>query len=229
MSDLEKKVLEAIERRNLAPRPAYVFLAKRSVFWSLAVLSILLGGISFVVLFYAASDLPATGWRSLDDVPFDDIVTRIPIAWLVTMPLFIASAYFGFRHTRRGYRWSPARVIGLSLLASLLLGGTLHGLGAGYHVDLFLRANFPYYERLTYIPYAEWSRPDEGYLGGNADRLIDKNTLELTDFRGAVWRVDISSAKVLLDNAIEAEGDVAIRGARTGPTTFRAETIEEFD
>jgi hypothetical protein len=199
------------------------------VFWSLAALSIGLGGISCAILLYAASDLPAAGWRSFDEVPFEDVVLRIPVLWVLTLPLFIASAYFGLRHTRRGYRLRPALIVALSLAASLAIGGILHGLGAGSRVHEFLKSNVPYYARLTYIPYGEWSRPDAGYLGGNADRLIDKNTLQLTDFRDTVWTVDISGAKILLDNALEAEGDVAIRGVRTGPATFRAETIEEFD
>jgi hypothetical protein len=229
MSDLERKVLDAIERRNLKPRPAYVFFARRSVFWGLALLSVCFGGISFAVLLYALSDPLVGGFRSFDEVPFEDVLLGIPALWAVTMPLFIASAYFGLRHTRRGYRWQPALIVALSLSASLAVGGLLHGLGAGSRAHEFLKARLPYYAQLTHIPHAEWSRPDEGYLGGNADRLVDPNTLELTDFRGKRWRVDIAGARVLLDSAIEEEGDVAIRGRRTGDATFRAETIEAFD
>lgn len=229
MTELEKKVLEAIGERNLKPRPYYVFLAKRSVFWILAFLSIVLGGVSFAILLFATSNFLTEGWRSFDEVPLEEILVSIPVLWIVTMPLFVASAYFGLRNTRRGYRLRPALIVAWTMAASLTFGGILHGFGAGHLAHEFLEAHVPYYERLTHIPYAKWSRPDEGYLGGHADKLLDENTLQLTDFRRKVWTVDISGAAVILDNAIEDEGDVAIRGVSTGPASFRAETITEFD
>ncbi len=229
MTELEKKVLATIHKRRLVPRPAYVFFAKRSVFWILAVLSIALGAVSFAVLLFMADVYFTAGMAGTDEIPLEEFLFSIPLVWLVTMPLFIASAYFSLRHTRRGHRLRPAPVIALSVAASLGLGGILHGFGAGYIVHEFLDAHVPYYRQLTYIPYGEWSQPDKGFLGGYADKLLDANTLQLTDFRHQTWTVDISGATITLDNAIEDEGDVAIRGVRTGPASFRAETIIEFD
>ena len=56
MTDLEKRILDQIDERGLAPRPYIYFFARRSVFWTLAVLSILLGGISFAVIIYGVLD-----------------------------------------------------------------------------------------------------------------------------------------------------------------------------
>jgi hypothetical protein len=229
MTELEKKILEAIDRGNLAPRPAYVFFAKRSVFWILGVLSIALGAISFAILLFAVTGYFFDGGKSLDNVPLEEVLISIPVLWIVTMPIFVMSAYFSLRHTRRAYRVRPALIIVLPLAASLGLGALLHVLGAGHRAHEFLEVHVPYYERLADIPYDKWSRPGEGYLGGHADALLDKNTLRLTDFLGKVWTVDMTSATVTLDNAIEDEGDVAIRGVKTGPASFRAESIEEFD
>lgn len=229
MTDLELKILASIERQKLQPKPAYVFFAKRSVFWLLALLSITLGGISVAIFFFWLGELMQTGWKTFDEVPLEEVLLSIPVAWLVTMPLLIASATFGFRHTRRGYRLKPATTIALSLAASLVLGGVLQSLGIGTQIHEFLEQHVPYYERLTHIPYAEWSRPDEGFLGGYADKLQDVNTLLLTDFQQKIWSIDISDASVSLDNAIVDEGDIAITGVRTGPATFKAKTIAEFD
>ena len=229
MTELEKKVLEAIERRNLVPRPYYLFLAKRSVFWSLAVLSVVLGALSVAVLLFAISDYYATGWRDFDNLPLDDLIVSIPAFWLVSMPFFLASAYYGVRHTRRGYRFRPAHIVALCLAASIGLGVLFHFFEAGRLFNDFLAANIASYREQTDVPFDKWSRPDEGYLGGHADELLDKNTLRLTDFQRKVWTVDISGAIITLDNAIEDEGDVAISGVRTGPSEFRAETVKAFD
>lgn len=229
MTELEKKVLEAIQRQNLVPRPYYLFLAKRSVFWSLAALSIVLGAVSIAVLLFAISDYYATGGRDFDNMPLDDLLVSIPVFWLLLMPLFVASAYYGVRRTRRGYRLRPIQIVALCLAASLGLGTLFHFAEAGRMVNDFLAAHIAAYREETYVPYDEWSRPDQGYLGGNADRLLDRNTLQLTDFQRKVWTVDISHAAITLEGAIEDEGDVAIRGVRTGPASFRAQTIEAFD
>jgi heme/copper-type cytochrome/quinol oxidase subunit 2 len=209
--------------------PSIFFFAKRSVFWILAILSILLGAMSFAILLFAVTGYFVDGGQSIYNVPLEEVLFSIPVLWIVTMPIFVVSAYFSVRHTQRGYRLRSSLIVALSMAASLGFGGFLHGFGAGRLAHRFLEAHVPYYERLTYIPYAEWSRPDEGYLGGHADELLDKNTLRLTDFLSKVWTVDISGAVVTLDNAVENEGDVAIRGVRTGPASFHAEKVGEFD
>ncbi len=229
MTELEKKVLEAIESRKLVPRPYFLFFAWRSVFWGLAALSIVLGALSVALLLFAISDYYATGWRVFDNLPLDYLIFSIPVFWLVSMPFFMASAYYGVRRTRRGYRLRPASIVGVCLAASIGLGVLFHFLHAGRLVNDILAANFASYRQQADVPFDAWSRPDHGYLGGHADKLIDSTTLRLTDFQHKVWTVDISRATVTLDNAIVDEGDVAIRGVRTGPSSFRAETIEAFD
>lgn len=229
MTELEKRVLEAIEVQHLAPRPYYVFLAKRSVFWLLALLSIMLGALGVAVLLFAISDYYATGWRTLDNLPLDELIVSIPVLWLALMPLFIASAYFGLRHTRRGYRLQPAQIVGLCVAGSIGLGVMLHFVEAGRLVNDLLVSNFDYYREQTYVPFDEWNRPDEGFLGGTVQSVDGNGSLRLKAFDDKEWLVDISGAIVRFETPVEDEGDIAIRGSRTGPSAFRAETIDAFD
>ena len=229
MTELENKVLEAIEQQGLVPRPYFVFFAKRSVFWSLTVLSIILGALSVAVLLFAISDYYATGWRTFDNLPLDDLILSIPAFWLVSMPLFMASAYYGLRHTRRGYRFRPAAIIGLCLAASIGLGVLFHFFETGRLVNDLLAANIASYREQTDVPFDKWSRPDVGFLGGTVENVDGTKSLRLKDFHDKEWLVDISGAVITLDNAIGDEGDIAIRGVRTGPSEFRAETIQAFD
>ena len=228
MSGLDREVLARIERLGLKPRPPIYFLARRSVFWVLALVSILLGSISIAVAIFAMTDLALTGGRGLDEMPFDDIATSLPVLWLVCFALFAVSAAVSVTKTRRGYRYRPLAIVATALAASLSLGLALQFFDAGGKTHRFLAVNFSADRHSTYIPYADWSRPAEGYLGGEV-LSVDGSILRLRDFRGEQWSVDISAAANSVDERLEHEGDVAIRGKVTGPQEFKADSIDAFD
>ena len=229
MTDLEKKVLEAIAQRNLAPRPFYIFLAKSWVFLSLALVSIGFGAISMAVLLFAVSDYYASGWRVLDNWPLDEVLLSIPAFWLVSLPVFVFSTYVGLRNTKRGYRRKTGHIVVLSLGASAVLGVALHLFDAGQWINDYLITHVAWYRAQADVPFAVWSRPEAGFLGGTASPLLSDQTLRLIDFNMNVWMVDISGAKINLDQPILSEGDVAIRGHVTGPMQFHADLISSFD
>ena len=229
MTDLEKKIMASIEQRNLAPRPYYMFLAKRWVFLSLTVVSVVLGAISLAVLLFAISDYYASGWRVLDNLPLDQVILSIPLLWLISIPLFIYSAYLGLRNMRRGYRFQTGHILLLCLGASIALGIVLHLINAGQRVNDYLITHVASYRAQADVPFAVWSRPEKGFLGGTATLFFADQNLRLIDFNLNVWTVDISAAKIDLDQPILSEGDVAIRGHMTGPMQFHADLISSFD
>ena len=227
--ELDKRILDTLEKRNLAPRPYYMFMAKRSVFWTLAAVSIMFGAISSAVLLFVVSDYYATDWRMLDNLPLDGLILSIPVLWLLSMPLLLASAYFGLRHTRRGYRFHWGKVVVICLAASIGLGEVLHLFNAGQRINDFLVEHVDWYKQQADVPFDIWSRPEQGYLGGRADLFFSESKLRLVDFNLNIWTVDIAGARIDLDQSILAEGDVAIRGEVVGPMQFRADTIGSFD
>jgi hypothetical protein len=229
MTDLEKKVMQAIEKQNLAPKPYAYFLAKRSVFWALAIASILLGAVSAATAMFAIQDMIQNGGRQFTDMPFDDVFQSLPALWLLFFILFCLSAYFGLRRTRRGYRYRPLGIAALIVLASLGLGWLLHVAEAGSSLHNFLAARLPSYADYTHVPYAEWSRPDKGTLGGEVQSVEAGKSLVLKDFSGKQWNVDISTAINNVKNQDLIKEDVAIRGERTGPFSFKANSMEDFD
>jgi hypothetical protein len=229
VTELEQRVLGAISQRRLKPRPYAYFLAKRSVFWTLAALSLVLGGVCVALLIFVAVDYLATGGRGFDEMPFDDVAEFLPAIWFACFLLFVASATLSLARTKRGYRYRPRRIAIGAAAASIGLGLLLYGTDTGGHLNRFLKARFPAYAEYTYIPYAEWSRPDEGYLGGEVLSAEEGRSLRLRAFDGREWMVDISAAEIGFAEPLVDEGDVAIRGERTGPLTFKAKRIDEFD
>ncbi len=228
MRNLDEDVLVRINELGLKPRPYILFLGRSVVFWSLAGLSVLLGALSFAVTMFAVIDYASTAGRGLDEMPFDDVATALPVIWGLCSLVFAVSAWLGVSRTRRGYRYRPLLVVASAMAISIGLGAVLYGLNAGRKLHETIATNFPAYERYTAIPYEEWSRPDLGFLGGQA-LSIDGSLLSLQAFDGTLWSVDMAGAVISTDGTPVKEGDVAIRGTRTGPTRFKATSIAPFD
>ncbi len=229
MSDLERRVLDEIDRRQLAPRPYGYFLARRSVFWTLAAVAIVLGAVAVAVAIYGVWDLIATGGKNFDEMPLDDVFETLPFVWGAVFALFVASAYFGLRQTPRNYRYRGIQVVAFVIAASIALGSLLAVFEVGKLTHQWLLYSSPFYERLVFSREDIWREPDKGYLGGRIVAIRDGTSLSLTDFFGKDWTVDIADAEVRLEEPIEDEEEIAIRGVRTGPATFRAISIEEWD
>ena len=229
MTDFEKKILETINERGLAPRPYLFFLAKRSVVWTLAVVSIVLGAISVAVLIFATEDYLATGGRGFDELPLDDVFEYLPYVWLATLAALMLSAYYAVRLTPGGYRYQAWQLILAVLALCGILGVGLHVAGTGKHVHDYLTAQFPIYDRLTQRREKLSPQPDTGVLTGSVVSVDGTTAMIIKDFTGSTWSVDIKGARVEMDDPLAADEDVEIHGSRTGPATFRADTIGDWD
>jgi hypothetical protein len=228
MTELERKILARLTQQKLAPTPAYVFLTKRSVFWALAILSVLLGAVASAILLFIISDYLATGWRVLDNIQFNEVLVSIPAVWVLVMAALTVSATVALRHTRRGYRFTLQKLAMWVVITSIALGTLLHFVHAGQlmHDQLFQR--FAIYRAWTYVPFAEWSRPDQGFLGGTVIKQPDAEHVLLQDFQQQLWTVDVSTAVNEVDEPLIEEGDIAVEGTRTGSNTFTATRVKPF-
>lgn len=229
MSGLERRVLEEIEKRGLAPRSYAYFLAKRSVFLTLAAVALVLGAVSTAVLIYAVSDYLTTGGAGIDEMPLDDFLLALPPVWLVSLGVFVASAYYSLRQMPRGYRYETLSLLGAVLALSVTLGALLYAAGAGQRVHQMLASHIPLYDRLTRPMDKTLADPDKGWLAGTATGFDGKSTLTVRDFTGINWTVDVQGARIKLDEPLGSEEDLSIKGVRTGPAAFRATSIRDWD
>ena len=229
MTDLERKVLETIEKRGLAPRPYAYFLAKRSVLWTLAAVSILLGAISVAVLIFAAQDYLNTGGRGFDEMPLDDVFKYLPYVWLATLAAFLASAYYAVRQTPGGYRYKTWHLLSAALAVCGVLGFALHAADAGRRVHGFLVQSLPIYDSLTREKEKTEPEPDKGVLTGTVLSFDGKATMILKDFTGKTWTVDVTGAKITMDDPLAPDEDVEIQGSRTGANTFVARSVGDWE
>jgi hypothetical protein len=222
---LPEKIIEEIRKQGIEPRPRWYFLLKRSVLWSLAGLSIVLGGIAVAVIIFIFIDHDANARAYLNESIFEDLLQTIPYLWLATLLLLVGITQYAVRHTKFGYRYGTKRIIGLVLVCSIALGIALSVFEVGERVQDFLVTRVPYYDELISTSRDIWSRPERGLLGGTIDVIIDTEEIRLTDFRGKSWLVDIGEIDTVDDSIIQSGSMIKIIGTAEDAAGFRAVRI----
>jgi hypothetical protein len=225
-------ILHEIEKRKVVPIPRWHFLIKRFSFWILAIISVLTGSISMATAIYVFLDNDFIADqdyinRYFDQQPLiEDIVKSIPYLWLTALVLFILVAYYGFRHTKKGYRYPTTRVIAGSLLLSLLLSVGLNAFDVGQVIHRYLVENVQVYNKLIYANENRWTQSSKGWLSGKVMVYQDpQHLLVLRDFKKRIWQIDLRKAEMRQGTRIALGNYLKITGVRTGQRTFEAKTI----
>ena len=229
-------ILEEIEKRNAMLIPRWHFLVRRFGFWMLAVISVFTGAISMATAIYVFLDhdfIEDQGYinRFFIERPIiADIIASIPYLWLAALALFLLIAFFGFRHTRKGYRYSTTKVIVASLSASLLLSVALNTIDIGEYIHRYLIENVHVYKNLIYANEQRWTNSEKGLLGGKVIK-VDRYSCHifLRDFNKAIWSVDISKAELHPKTQIAPGKYLKITGVKTGKRAFRALAIQGWE
>ena len=144
MQNLSQDILDQLESRNATPLPRWYFVLMRGLFWLLVAVSTFVGALAFSVGWYVFFDNDGL------HVTWQNIFYVIPYIWLVVLGIFVACAYTGFRHTRRGYRHSGPVLLGLILLASVALGLIFDTYDLGLKTHKYLLTHTNVYDALIY-------------------------------------------------------------------------------
>lgn len=227
MNDLlSKKIIEEIDTRKIEPIPKWHFMLRRSVFWSLAVISVILGAIAVAVTIFIFFDHDWSVFGLLEHSFLEDVLLTIPYLWLVFFGLFIAVSNYSFRHTKTGYKYKTAWVALAILCLSIFFGAMLNMLDAGDYVNHFLLNNVPAYDRLVYTREDVWTRADRGLLAGEVMKIVDSNHFVLNDLKNHEWNIDTSKVQSFHPTLNEA---VKMKGKEVDVKTFQATSIEDWE
>ncbi|MEI6652685.1 MAG: hypothetical protein WCL42_08945 [Chlorobiaceae bacterium] len=234
--DRSKYILDEIEKRHVELIPRWRFLVKRLSFWLLAAISVVTGGLAMATAIYVFIDNDFIAdhdyiHRFFTERPLvEDIISSIPYVWLAALALFTLVAFFGFRHTKTGYRYSAPKVIAASLGASLLLSLCLNTVDVGGYIHRYLIENVHVYNNLINANEQRWTNSQKGLLGGKVIQLDKvKQLIVLRDFSKGIWRVDISKAEVRPKTPIAPGRYLKITGIKTGRRTFQALSIQSWE
>ncbi|MBU1119652.1 hypothetical protein KKA50_00395, partial [Patescibacteria group bacterium] len=143
------------------------------------------------------------------------IILSIPIAWILLTILFVFIAYYNFKHTKEGYRFTVVKIFLMNIVVSIVLGVVINGLGLSQQLNTVFSNNIPFYNHTMDLRSEVWMRPESGYLAGTVID-IDPNTmiLQLEDLKGKIWDIPFENAtakgKVVfrLDEKIKIVGKI---------------------
>ena len=222
---LPEKIIEEIKNRGIVPRPRWYFLLKRSVLWSLVAIATILGGIAVAIIIFIFIDHDTNARVYLNESIFVDLLETVPYLWFATLLLLIGVAQYVIRHTKSGYRYATARIVGIVVMSSVALGIVLSALEVGERVQDFLAKKVLYYDEFVSTSKDEWSHPEKGLLGGTVISIISPEEFKLTDFRNKDWLVEKGQVDTTDGAIIQLGAKIKLIGTIEDNSTFRAVRI----
>ncbi len=218
------KILEKIKNENLRPVAKWHFVVKKIGGWLLVAIATILGGGAFSTIIFTIANQDWDIANNLGTRTGQLFFMVFPYFWLIILAILLMLAYFEFRHTKRGYKYSLILVAGLYIIITGLLGGIFYRLGWAAQLEQAAAGNLPYYNQMIYAR-GIWVRPEAGLLAG---KIISANgnIIKIWDLNGQEWTVDVSSSSQRA--LINSEKDIKIIGEQTGDRQFQAWQIRPW-
>ena len=147
MNDFKNNILKGIKTGEIKAESRWRFLAHDYFFWVLTGVSTILGAVAISSTLHriAIDQVPlAPHLRDFESVSI--LFQTIPYVWILAIVLLGFAGWFNFKKTSKAYKHQL--VVFLSMLvASMILGGVLFGVGVGSKVDEGIRNRVPVFEK----------------------------------------------------------------------------------
>lgn len=223
MTDISKKALEKIQKEQVKPKPRWYFLTRNYFFWLMFVLTTLLGGFAFGMILFITTNLDWDIHHYLGLSLSKTVIISLPYLWIALLLFFLFVTYYNFIHTRTGYRYRFIIIFLIGLLISILLGFGFYHYGWTETIERQLRTRIPGYHKLVYTSDNQWMRPEKGLLTGRIIEIKTRNnTLQLNDYLGKEWVIDINHAIVRGSLSLKEGLYIKIIGQKLSKNNFKA-------
>jgi len=156
-------------------------------------------------------------YRHLDKSLLGFVISSLPYFWIILAIFSLIIAVLNVEHSRKGYKYSPLKIIIVSILLAISLGFAGYALGFGKKIDNYIGSKFRSYQSVEIQKKLVWNQPDKGLFSGTIESVNKENTtFDLKDFSGKEWQVDYSMATLKGGARVEENSEVKIIGKKTG-------------
>lgn len=225
--DNAKKIVDKIKMENIQPIPALQFKYSEYSKWAAYLLFIVLGSLALSIILFAIS---INGFDLLEHFThsrFESFLVLLPLMWLAILLAFLAGSVYSVINTKRSYKLSFSKWIGLSVGISIILGTLFFITGGAKWLENKFETNIESYDSMLEKKTAIWSQPKLGTLSGE---IIDvsKDTLILKDWKNKKWIIEIDNAVVVPILKLTTGTKIKINGQIIIDSTFKAVKIRPW-
>jgi hypothetical protein len=230
MKDISSSIISEIKTKEIKPIPRWEFLLKEYVVWGIFVINLVLGSLGMGFIIYLFTHNEAVSEPTLVQNPLQWLFISVPIFWILLTLLFSFIAYYNFKHTAGGYRYTVAKILTVNLLISLILGILCNATGFVERINTALTEKIPYYQQFTDTRYQIWQRPEQGYLAGEIITIDEAgNQISLSDLNSKLWRVSITAATIKPSVSIKKGEKIKLLGKVIDENAFTASEIRPWE
>ena len=189
MKNFADQIRQEIQNQEISPIPKWVFVLKNVAFALCFLVSIFLGGLALSLILYFIFE----GGFEHQKSPIVGFIQSLPLLWVISFGVFSVFAVWGMKHLPKGYKVSTGIFIGGNIFLTLLLGAGLYTFDFPEEVERY-SMHIPFHNSLEKRLQQQWSRPENGYLGGFiTDIDIDTKQMFITDFENKQWTITFDS------------------------------------
>lgn len=122
-----EKILNAIESKQVTPRPKWYFILRNSVLWIPGLITTVLGGYTIAGIVYGILHNP---WVNVSPTVNRPIVfaAGVPLLWIVSFGIFSLVTISLVRKVHLGYRHSALQLLLISVASSIIIGVLFYAL-----------------------------------------------------------------------------------------------------
>jgi uncharacterized membrane protein len=228
MKDISDKIIERIKKGDVKPYSKWHFVFHRSAIWILFGITILIGSIACGIAIFQLQHAEWDLYRHLSHSLPEFIILIVPYFWLIFMIGFTVFAYYFFRHTERGYRYSAVAFVLVSLGISIVGGLVFHKAGLAESLEGIFRDRVSFYRALQERRERVWMAPENGLLAGKITAVKPDGAMELLDLNTRQWTLSAPHA-VWRGNLTPEKGlKIKIIGRMKNSREFVAEEIRPW-
>ncbi len=188
-----EKLIQAIREREIQPAPKWRFTFKNGLLWSAFAIAALLGALAFSVILFAIQQADFRIINHLSHSKLELFLGLLPFFWIALLIIFLIIAVYSVQYSKKGYKFTAAKLAGYSAALSILMGTLFFISGGAQRLEQAFALQLSIYESVQERKVILWSRPQDGYLSGQIMETAPEY-FRLQDFENNAWTIFYENA-----------------------------------
>lgn len=222
-----KKIIESIIKAEIKPKPRWQFILGNNLVWVGLFLFTVLGAIAFSIILLSVQQTDFQIISHLSHSKWEMFLGLLPFIWILFILVFLVLAILSIKHSWKGYKISPLRLVTINAALSIGLGTLFFIYGGAQRLEHVFDLKMGNYQSIEERKMAMWSNPEEGLLSGRIEK-VDKNIIFLNDFNDQLWEIDYQDAFVAPILLLEMGETIKIIGEPTNNKEFVASEVRPW-